>query len=100
MGWLECEPEPLFKKDRFSVGDVQWVVPHQVQYVVRRAALMLPSGLVTLPLQPILDFEFVARPMQVGGLLSTLNKLGRKSTVVARAASCIDVLCQRMDCVL
>ncbi|KAK9813894.1 hypothetical protein WJX73_003570 [Symbiochloris irregularis] len=69
MGWLECEPEPLFTRDRFAVRDLQWVVPHQVQYILGRGVHMLPRWLPSTPLQPIPDFEFIARPMQIHAIV-------------------------------
>ena len=73
MGWLECEPESLFHRDRFVVGDVQWIIPHQLRFLVRRAAPLLPQWLRESVIQPVLATTFTARPMQVMILVHQLT---------------------------
>ena len=65
MGWLECEPEPLFQPTVFRVGDVEEVVPRQIILLVKSLATHLPQWLLQQFLKPIVEFTFAARPMQV-----------------------------------
>lgn len=68
MGWLDCEPEPLFQPTRFEVGDVARVLPRHVLNVLRAVGRQLPPWLIQDVIHPAADYTFTARPMQVRGV--------------------------------
>lgn len=71
LGWLDCNPEPIYLRSTFRLADLPDHSPGPVADFLGALGRLAPAALKQA-LSPLLDFSFVARPMQVAdGLYST-----------------------------
>ena len=64
LGWLDCNPEPIYLPTTFRLADLPDNSPGPIADFLLALGRLTPAALKQL-LSPILDFSFVARPMQV-----------------------------------
>lgn len=66
MGWLHCEPDELFKPSLFGPRDLINLTPGHLRWALAPAGKLLQGSLQQARLTGLLEFTFIARPIQVG----------------------------------
>ena len=65
MGWLNCEPDELFKPKVFSASGIAGLIPARLASLLSPFASLLTAAGQELGLGSLATFTFVARPIQV-----------------------------------
>lgn len=65
MGWLHCEPDNLFKPRIFGLQGTGEAAPSHLAWLFGPLARLLNNLALDYGLSGLLEFTFVARPIQV-----------------------------------
>ena len=65
MGWLHCEPEELFVPKLFGTTDLTSYVPRAIAWLCTPLTALLQSLADQFQMGNLLEFTFIARPIQV-----------------------------------
>eukprot|EP00884_Botryococcus_braunii_P016262 jgi/Botrbrau1/3319/Bobra.0048s0015.1 len=65
FGHLDCVPDPLYVQDVFAISDIGHLLPAPLLEAVKWLGQLIPASVSTSFLAPILNFTFIARPMQL-----------------------------------
>jgi hypothetical protein len=70
LGWLDCHPDQIYVRSTFRLAELPEHSPGPIADFLRALGRLTPSALRRI-LAPLLEFSFVARPMQVRRLLAS-----------------------------
>ncbi|KAK9823657.1 hypothetical protein WJX72_004460 [[Myrmecia] bisecta] len=65
MGWLDCEPDDIFKPAEYVVSDIAYFIPASLHSIWQATAVRLPPAFMQDVVDPLANFHFTARPMQL-----------------------------------